>query len=527
MESNPSIRRAVTLSTSGTPVMSTVPGSTVRLPQGAVAFIPSSGASARSRAAFDAIKHENELLATQVHSLRASLDEAQSQIKQLRMESKVHLDDEMVNRALSPAQFSRALEQVRPSAPGPSPLMHWQHGGQVGGARFQSPELGTGVIGVPTTHHYHGPVHFHFHGSPPGLAGMDQPPPWGETAGDRAGGRGSGGGAAGATLIVSSISASGLKNRDKKGRSDPFVRLRSGPPGKAVVDSARKDNTLSPVWSDELSLALPGGVSSFTVEVLDWDHKGSEPLGSAQVDMGPKAGDGPITLKLQGTNDEVNADSTCTLTWRLVREEAALPRASSGRTSEVHASLLASTAVNALPSSRSASAATAAPKGVFKLGPVACKELKNRDVKGRSDPFLRVRGASPSSAHVESSRKDNDLNPKWENVLEVELPAGEEAVLVEVWDWDKGGAESLGHVEVPIATRPKGDAVNMQLSGNPQEVTPQSSIQLTWSWTLSAHKVPILPDGTSAPRPAPPKSKIPEGARPLPPPAKPGARAIR
>lgn len=95
-----------------------------------------------------------------------------------------------------------------------------------------------------------------------------------------------------------------------------------------------------------------------------------------------------------------------------------------------------------------------APGATLRIGPVSCACLKNRDKKGRSDPFVRVRGASAAGAKcsAEFARKDDELHPSWEGEVTLDLPAGEEAAIVEVWDHDTkaagqcaGGAARLDH----------------------------------------------------------------------------------
>ncbi|KAJ1623138.1 hypothetical protein T492DRAFT_1057193 [Pavlovales sp. CCMP2436] len=117
----------------------------------------------------------------------------------------------------------------------------------------------------------------------------------------------------------------------------------------------------------------------------------------------------------------------------------------------------------------------------LRLGPTACANLKNRDKKGRSDPFIRVRPAAGGAGKVESARKDDELNPRWEEVLTLELLSDEASVLIEVWDWDHKGNDALGFIELPILARPSGGPETFKLRGNSQEVTPGvSTITLTW-----------------------------------------------
>ncbi|NXE44257.1 RASL1 protein, partial [Ptilorrhoa leucosticta] len=81
------------------------------------------------------------------------------------------------------------------------------------------------------------------------------------------------------------------------------------------------------------------------------------------------------------------------------------------------------------------------------------RDLAPRDPSGTSDPFARVSccGRTLETAVIKKTRF-----PRWDEVLELELPEGElgEAVLsVEVWDWDiVGKNDFLGQVAFPLAT---------------------------------------------------------------------------
>lgn len=431
-------------------------GSLARLPSGAVAFVPASSmSSVRSRDVIDALRSENEFLANQLLDARRALRECEAERDALlaeRQEARALAPAS----ALSPLQFGRMLETVQR--------------GERAHAAVAPAEGGHGA-----SHHYHAPVHFHFHGLEPqprpGAPGAARPP--------------SGAAAVGGArrLLVGPISCANLRNRDAKGRSDPYVRIRSAS-ASASVESARQDNTLDPSWPGTLALGLRAeeAAAPVVVEVWDWDNKGPEPLGHVELDLRARPRGGPETFSLSGGAEQTGGRATITLSWRLDGEvaEPDTPAAGGERAARVPAGGIRQQAVVApLPS------ALGVPRTLV-LGPIRCEQLKNRDAKGRSDPFVRARAAAAGGAVVESARKDNTLSPAWEEPLRLGLREGDDVVLVELWDWDTTGAESLGAVELNVRERPGGGPERFALRGNAQEVGPHSAVTLTWAVAQAA-----------------------------------------
>ncbi|KFO83957.1 RasGAP-activating-like 1, partial [Buceros rhinoceros silvestris] len=81
------------------------------------------------------------------------------------------------------------------------------------------------------------------------------------------------------------------------------------------------------------------------------------------------------------------------------------------------------------------------------------RDLAPRDLSGTSDPFARV---SCCGHTLETAVMKKTRFPRWDEVLEFELPEGElggDVLSVEVWDWDiVGKNDFLGQVEFPLET---------------------------------------------------------------------------
>jgi hypothetical protein len=558
-------------------------GSTIRLP---------SSARARSNGAFEAILSENALLANQLLETRRELRDASAAAAQLASTaaataSERRADADRAAQSLSPDAFASWLsaaggagrDRVRASFGAPSlssdAFVGWltavsraEEGGATesvgmapsGGLSGLAPARSATVHGlqggVGGVHHYYGPVHYHIHtaasdfqlASSSLLALGDartslRPPagPQSATAAAAAKDTSMAAGLGARTLSVGPISCTHLHNRDAKGRSDPFVRVRLRSDARVCVESARKDNTLSPRWANSLTLQLPAAAArtaaaadehamtkeekegaeaeedDVLVEVWDFDRKGPEPLGHALLRLRTQPAGENVTLKLSGSHAEVGKGQppTITLSWRLAEpprvSEVPAGDALAGGPSAAAAAVVAaaarriaalgeSTAVGPIPSVGYDRGSTPPGHGLVRVvtvGPISCAHLKNRDAKGASDPFVRVRAAfqappsqqrgTPSRVLVaETEPKQNELNPQWPDArLELRWPATDgqaaEVLLVEVWDHDRDGSEALGYIELPIGTRPRGERVWFKLRGNEQEVLrDRSAITLSW-----------------------------------------------
>jgi hypothetical protein len=478
-------------------IASTVVGSTVVLPGGLIAFVPASSSASRSREVFDALREENRFLANQLLETRRTLEDAHAQLTSERAQHAaelraargggVGLGGRATAGPLSPSDFALVMSQSQLGA-----------AAAVGGERT-------------SVHHYHGPVHFHLHTAPQPSHGSSAFPGGGAIQGGAqtlGGGAFPGGGqaasaatsGAGGTLRIGPIACAALKNRDTKGRSDPFVRVVAASDQSARAESARKDDTLDPHWPSQLSLALPADEGCVIIEVWDYDHKGpAESLGRVRLDVRARPQGGPETFRLQGSAAEVGPASTITLSWAL--DAPAQPRGASALGEKV--------VVASLPSVRAAGGGR-----TLALGPISCARLKNRDASGKSDPFVRVRCVLRAEASAETAAQQNSLSPHWPEPLSLALAADERAVVVEVWDHDAKGSEALGHVELDLRARPSGGPEAFKLQGNAAEVNADSTITLTWAVTSDGGAGGAPAAGGQAKRPNEAAAGTAAGGRP-------------
>jgi len=259
-------------------------------------------------------------------------------------------------------------------------------------------------------------------------------------------------------LIFDSITCEGLKNRDCKGKSDPFVRIVALPSG-AQAETSRKDNTLKPSWDEPLTLKLGPADGAVRVEVWDWDRTGAEALGQAELALGTAGGQ--CELPLLGSAAEVKTGvSKVRLEWHTTGPPPSL-------------------------SAAAAAGGVAAASRRLVVHTLRAAHLLNRDAKGNSDPFIRL-VAITSGAQAETARKENALDPVWERGLELTLGPRDEKVRVEVWDWDKGGPQSLGHAILKIEGGAR-TRTQLQLQGGKEEVDPEANSHVTLEYTASGH----------------------------------------
>lgn len=96
------------------------------------------------------------------------------------------------------------------------------------------------------------------------------------------------------------------------------------------------------------------------------------------------------------------------------------------------------------------------PIGVMRIHFKSAKELRNLETVGKSDPYGRVllNGIEKAKTVV----FNNDLNPKWDEVLYVPVHNSREMLTLEVMDSEKLGSDrSLGAFDLPLANYIKED----------------------------------------------------------------------
>merc|ERR1711892_82050 len=84
-----------------------------------------------------------------------------------------------------------------------------------------------------------------------------------------------------------------------------------------------------------------------------------------------------------------------------------------------------------------------------------CKELKNMDTFGKSDPFVQVLFVPGKHVEMETKVIRNDLNPVFDNedfMSEVSLDASRKLTVVfRVFDWDHlSKNDEIGEAQVPL-----------------------------------------------------------------------------
>ncbi|XP_064248770.1 rasGAP-activating-like protein 1 isoform X8 [Passer domesticus] len=212
------------------------------------------------------------------------------------------------------------------------------------------------------------------------------------------------------------LEAKDLPAKDLSGSSDPYCVVKVD--NEVVARTATVWKSLNPFWGEEITLLLPRGFHSLTICVLDEDTIGQDDvigkvsLSHQQISAEPRGIDSWLSLAPVNPDQEVQGE---------IHLELRVPERGHPRVLRCHL--------------------------------IEARDLAPRDPSGTSDPFGRVSccGHTLETAVVKKTRF-----PRWDEVLEFELPEGElgEAVLsVELWDWDiVGKNDFLGRVEFFLDT---------------------------------------------------------------------------
>nr|XP_054502013.1 rasGAP-activating-like protein 1 [Agelaius phoeniceus] len=207
-----------------------------------------------------------------------------------------------------------------------------------------------------------------------------------------------------------------LPAKDLSGSSDPYCVVKVD--NEVVARTATVWKSLNPFWGEEITLLLPRGFHSLAINVLDEDTIGQDDvigkvsLSHQQISAEPRGIDSWLSLAPVSPDQEVQGE---------IHLELQVPERGHPRVLRCHL--------------------------------IEARDLAPRDASGTSDPFGRVSccGHTLETAVVKKTRF-----PRWDEVLEFELPEGElgEAVLsVELWDWDiVGKNDFLGRVEFFLDT---------------------------------------------------------------------------
>ncbi|XP_064248768.1 rasGAP-activating-like protein 1 isoform X6 [Passer domesticus] len=217
------------------------------------------------------------------------------------------------------------------------------------------------------------------------------------------------------------LEAKDLPAKDLSGSSDPYCVVKVD--NEVVARTATVWKSLNPFWGEEITLLLPRGFHSLTICVLDEDTIGQDDvigkvsLSHQQISAEPRGIDSWLSLAPVNPDQEVQGE---------IHLELRVPERGHPRVLRCHL--------------------------------IEARDLAPRDPSGTSDPFGRVSccGHTLETASRCPQVVKKTRFPRWDEVLEFELPEGElgEAVLsVELWDWDiVGKNDFLGRVEFFLDT---------------------------------------------------------------------------
>ncbi|XP_022061351.1 rasGAP-activating-like protein 1 isoform X2 [Acanthochromis polyacanthus] len=218
------------------------------------------------------------------------------------------------------------------------------------------------------------------------------------------------------SLYFRIVEGRNLPAKDVSGTSDPYCIVKVD--NEVVARTATVWKNLNPFWGEEYTLHLPMGFHSLSFHVMDEDTIGHDDV------------IGKITLSKDAIGSQAKGlDSWLNLTRVDPDEEVQ---------GEIHLSL---------------ALLKDAEKFSLRCRVIEARDLAPRDISGTSDPFARVLFNNHSA---ETSIIKKTRFPHWGETLELELDPEElsedNAVTVEVWDWDMVGKNDfLGKVEIPFA----------------------------------------------------------------------------
>ncbi|KAL1412655.1 Tricalbin-2 [Vanrija albida] len=95
-------------------------------------------------------------------------------------------------------------------------------------------------------------------------------------------------------------------------------------------------------------------------------------------------------------------------------------------------------------------AAYTAPIGILRLWIKNAQDVKNVELGGKSDPYVRVQSNNKTLARTEVI--NNNLNPEWDQIVYVPVHSLRQRVTLELMDYENVGKDrSLGYVELNVA----------------------------------------------------------------------------
>lgn len=216
-------------------------------------------------------------------------------------------------------------------------------------------------------------------------------------------------------LSVFVMSASGLRNADVVGKSDPFctVELKGLP--RTRVKTSVKNETLAPQWNEGFELAYKKD-TDLLFRVWDADTgNADDPLGEA-------------ILEHQAFKDGFNGDLL--LTGEGVGDAFA----------SLHVKAIVST--SHYISAEGVDLPRLAPPGLT-IRILSAKGLRNADMLSKSDPYCICRFSGMSGSTISTEVIPDSLDPKWNATFRTPYFPGKD-LYFEVWDKDTLKDDFLG-----------------------------------------------------------------------------------
>jgi hypothetical protein len=204
------------------------------------------------------------------------------------------------------------------------------------------------------------------------------------------------------TMTITVDSGTGLVNRDRLGYSDPFVRF-IGVDGETFYESSAMPSTLAPIWpSDAASsmLRIYDGHGVVRLQVWDKNPVTDAFMGEAQLtvaEMMQHATHGEVTLDLRARSKE--------------KDKAILSQRSGMGHLAVQFRFEADPA-HLIGMVKPANAGPE-PPGEMNMAVVGCAGLRNRDILGVSDPYVKVLGPDARVLYKTPTVSSN-LEPEWD-----------------------------------------------------------------------------------------------------------------
>jgi len=106
------------------------------------------------------------------------------------------------------------------------------------------------------------------------------------------------------------------------------------------------------------------------------------------------------------------------------------------------------------PVSTSYSKATV-PSGILEVHLIAGRKLAPKDSNGLSDPYARIYFCDKDGKIVDHIKKKSTtvkktLNPKWNEIYDLEVDLNVGGLYIQIWDWDRIGSDDfMGQFSIP------------------------------------------------------------------------------